>query len=103
MSPRVVRFDWDEANIAHIARHDVTPPEVEVAIADPFCYLESSEKRQGQLRYRATGETADGRILTVVFEVRRGRVRPVTAYTAPKKKQAAYFARRHNVDKAPLS
>lgn len=94
MSPRVVTFDWDEANIAHIARHAVAPNEVEEAIREPFCNLESSEERHGQIRYKVTGETVDGRILQIVFQIRHSRVRPVTAYTAPKKKQAAYWARR---------
>ena len=34
MSPRVVEFDWDDANIAHIARHDVVPAEVQEAFFD---------------------------------------------------------------------
>jgi uncharacterized DUF497 family protein len=87
-------FDWDEANIAHIALHGVAPNEVEEAIRDPFCALESSEERHGQIRYKVVGETLDGRVLQAVFEIRHNRVRPVTAHTAPKKKQAEYWARR---------
>jgi hypothetical protein len=29
-------FDWDEANIVHIALHSVAPNEVEEAIREPF-------------------------------------------------------------------
>ena len=77
--------------------------EVQEAVMDRFCVLETSETRQGQLRYNVTGEAADGRILTVIFEIRRGAIRPVTAFTAPKKKQATYWARRNHVDEATLS
>lgn len=95
MSPSVATFDWDEANIGHIALHDVVPAEVEQTVRDPFCTLESSEERHGEVRYRVIGETAEGRILNVIFEIRRRRIRTVTAYTAPKKKQAEYWARRN--------
>ena len=30
----VVGFDWNEANIEHIAEHDVTPDEVEEVFSD---------------------------------------------------------------------
>jgi uncharacterized protein len=103
MSPRIATFDWDEGNLRHIALHDVTAAEVQKAVMDRFCVLETSEVRQGQLRYNVTGETVDGRILTVIFEIRRGAIRPVTAFTAPKKKQSNYWARRNHVNKAPLS
>ena len=103
MSPRIARFDWDAGNLGHIARHDVSSDEVQEAILDRFCMLESSEVRSGHLRYRATGETVAGRIVTVIFEIRDGSIRTVTAYTAPKKKQIAYRERKKNVDKTPLS
>jgi len=33
---REIEFDWDEANIAHLARHTVTPEEAEqVMLSDP--------------------------------------------------------------------
>jgi uncharacterized DUF497 family protein len=97
VSPRTVRFDWDAANLGHIARHDVSAKEVQEAILDRFCLLASSEVRQGQLRYNLTGATRDGRILTVIFEIRQGSIRTVTSFTAPKKKQSAYWTRRNHV------
>ena len=103
MSPRVVRFDWDEANLAHIARHNVVWSEVQQAILDPWSLLESSEVRQGALRYNVTGETVEGRILTVIFEIRRYAIRTVTAYTAPRQKPAAYWRRRNDGNQTPLS
>jgi uncharacterized DUF497 family protein len=96
-------FDWDEANLTHIARHDVAPAEVEQAVRDEQCLLESSEVRRGALRYNVTGQTADGRILTVIFEIRRYAIRTVTAYTAPKQKQAVYRKRRNDGNQAPIS
>ena len=35
--PLPMQFDWKEANIAHIARHDVTPEEAEQVVEnDPI-------------------------------------------------------------------
>lgn len=31
----VVNLEWDEANEAHIARHGVTPEDIEEALTDP--------------------------------------------------------------------
>jgi uncharacterized DUF497 family protein len=83
-------FEWDEANIAHIARHRVTPDEVEEATADADAVaLEASsgpdERREGLLT-----ATAAGRILAVVFTERADRVRIVTARRATRSEQDLY-------------
>jgi uncharacterized DUF497 family protein len=41
---RAAKFDWDDANAGHIARHGVTPEEVEQAFAnDPLVVLAVSK------------------------------------------------------------
>ena len=78
------RFDWDEANIGHIARHGVTPEEVEQAYANDSVTLEVAI-RSGEERILAAGRTDAGRPLQFVYTLRRTRIRVVTAYTAHKK------------------
>ncbi len=90
MSPKTPKFDWDEANIAHIARHDVTPGEVEEAFRDPFQVLLDMGSRGGEFRYVMLGETTDRRVLRVVFVTRFARLRTVTAYTAKRRDQSLY-------------
>jgi uncharacterized DUF497 family protein len=77
--------------------------EVEQAVRDEQCLLASSEVRRGALRYNVTGAAADGRVLTVIFEIRRYAIRTVTAYTSPKHKQAAYWKRRSDGNQVPIS
>jgi len=78
-------FDWDEANITHIARHDVTPQEVEQAYTnDPLIVL-ATLSRSGEERVLCAGRTDAGRPLQFVYTIRRGRVRVVTAHTAHRK------------------
>jgi uncharacterized DUF497 family protein len=67
-------FDWDEANIQHIARHQVEPAEAEEAFAGRNAVARSSEGR-----YVLFGRSAAGRYLSIVFIVRSGVVRVITA------------------------
>jgi uncharacterized DUF497 family protein len=77
-----MQFEWDDANEDHIAEHGVAAEEVEEAFADPRrrdsrAYNTATERRGAVL-----GRTADGRLLFVVYTLRRGRVRVVTARDA---------------------
>lgn len=72
-------FDWDEANIAHIAEHDVVPHEAEEIIANNPLDL-SYEICDGEIRFRQVGETRVGRILVVVSTQRKGLTRVITAH-----------------------
>lgn len=78
-----MRFDWDEANIGHIARHDVTPVEVEEAFANAPVEL-SSYVRNGEVRNAIAGTTDSGRVLFVVYTVSAESLRVVTAHESRK-------------------
>ena len=61
----VFRLVWDDWNEEHIARHNVTPAEVEeVTTNRPFT------TRGQKDRYRLIGQTAAGRLLTVIVAPR---------------------------------
>jgi len=82
---RAAKFDWDDANTGHIARHDVTPEEVEQAFAnDPLAVL-AVQKRSSEERVLCAGLTDAGRALQFVYTIRRGRIRVVTAHVAKRK------------------
>ena len=72
-------FNWDSANINHIARHDLTHEQVEQVIqndpVDVARYLRNGEERLHQV-----GETDDGLVLVVITTVRRDLIRVVTAH-----------------------
>ena len=76
-----IEFDWDEQNKKHLKSHGVSPQEFEqVIVNDPLdleYQVESSEER-----YKALGVTDNGRVLIVVWTLRAGKVRAVTAYPA---------------------
>ncbi len=86
-------FEWDDANIDHVAAHEVEPDEVEEAFTDSRrvelpAYSTPTERRRGFV-----GATFDGRLLFVVF-TRRGRaIRVVTARDADPPERRSYRRR----------
>lgn len=86
-----LNFDWDDSNIAHIAKHDVTPEEAEETIlAEPVEY-DFDPGEQGEPRWTYLGETATGRILFVVITIRDQKVRIVTALEPIKRVKVLYL------------
>ena len=71
-------IEWDDQNIAHVTRHEVTPSEVEEAFAGR--YVVESSPFSAEPRFIAYGLTARGRYVAVVYTFRKTRLRPVTAY-----------------------
>jgi uncharacterized DUF497 family protein len=76
-------FDWDDANIAHLAKHDVTPEEAEQVILNRPVDL-GSQLRNGEDRLAQIGETDAGRILIIVTTTRGVRLHVVTGWPANK-------------------
>ncbi len=88
-----IEFDWDEANIGHVARHSVLPEEAEqVILNDPVDLGVEIIKREE--RYLNLGATAQGRVLLVVTTWREGRVRVVTAFEPIKRLIQFYYQER---------
>jgi uncharacterized protein len=72
-------FDWDEANIGHLARHNVRPEEAEQVISREPVDL-GIQMVEGEERYLNLGSTERGRVLLVVTTWRGERVRVVTGF-----------------------
>jgi uncharacterized DUF497 family protein len=84
-APPWLKFEWDNANIEHIARHNYTAEEVEEVFA-----AAPRIRRLAPSRYGAYGATSDGRMTLVVFERRRGSIRTITAREMSEKERRAY-------------
>ena len=82
---RAAKFDWDDANTGHMARHGVTPEEVEQAFAHRPLAVLATQKRKGEERVLCAGLTDAGRSLQFVYTMRRGKIRVITAHTARRK------------------
>lgn len=71
---RYYRFEWDEYNIEHIARHNVDVEEVEDVFGNPYIL-----HRVNKTRYIVFGQSDEGRYLLIVVERKEGFIRVVTA------------------------
>ena len=73
-----IRFEWDEANLEHIARHEVSQEEAEQAmINDPMD--DGYEVTKGEERWTSTGHTNRLRVLKLVWTLRQAAVIRVLA------------------------
>ena len=83
----VRRLVWNDWNVAHIARHQVTPGEVEEVFRGKYVVRPSYKNR-----YAVTGPTSSKRILTVVVEPteRTGQFFPITARPASRQERREY-------------
>ncbi len=83
----ITKLIWDAWNTTHIARHDVTPDEVEeICSADPL--VQATDKG----RLVVSGKTAAGRFLVVILAPTSepGVFYPITAYPASGKYRRIY-------------
>ncbi|WP_126310457.1 BrnT family toxin [Methylomusa anaerophila] len=96
MNFAIVDFEWDRINTNHIVqKHGVQPEEAEdIFFNGPYFRVARTED-EGAKRYFALGETSEGRLLTVIFEIlRKDTIRVITAYDMPKRHQTSYKSRR---------
>ena len=89
---QAIEFDWDDANRAHLAIHKITPVEFEEVFGNDPVDLDY-EQVDDEERYRFVGVTNTGRLLTLVWTIRNGKVRAVTAFRASALARKAYFGR----------
>lgn len=90
---RIALFDWDDANLEHIAEHDVEPEEAEEAVLDPKRVSRTAYAREGERRYAVLGVTEDGRRLFVVFTRRGLAIRVISARDATDAEKRIYRTR----------
>jgi hypothetical protein len=84
-------FDWDEANVGHVARHNITPEEIEEVFANDPMDL-GAEAVDGEERYTGVGHTNRLRVLVLVWTMRGDATRPITAFDASERLAKRYLA-----------
>jgi uncharacterized DUF497 family protein len=87
-----IEFEWDKANIGHVARHSVRPEEAEAVILNEPVDL-GMEIVEGEERYLNLGVTGQHRIL-VVTTWREDWMRVVTAFEPIKRLIQFYYQQR---------
>ncbi|MGI5882536.1 MAG: hypothetical protein ACOX7L_05645 [Dethiobacteria bacterium] len=93
---KYINLRWSDYRIQHIARHGITPEEVEEAILkDDFKLLKKYQKSTsfpGKYLYLAYGKTKEGRLLTVLLLNSEGtEYIPITARNMSHTERQQYF------------
>lgn len=84
-------FDWDDANVSHIAQHGVTPEEAEEALTNDPLEMDFEITEDGEQHWSYLGETAASRLLYLIITLRGVRIRVVTAFDPPKREKLFYL------------
>jgi len=87
-----VEFDWDDENRKHLEAHKVAPSEFEQLLNHDPVDL-SFELIENEERYRSVGLTTAGRLLSVAWTIRKGKVRAITAFPASVSDRRAFLER----------
>ena len=83
-------FDWDDANVGHIAEHGIEPDEAEQALLDPHRRSATAYDTPTERRWAVIGATEARRILFVVYTRRGSAIRVVTARDALDRERRRY-------------
>ena len=85
-----MEFEWDEAKRqANIAKHDVDFLEAMELLAESPIMHDDSRRDYGERRCRAI-EIVDGKMLVVIFTVREGSFRIISARRANSRERRKY-------------
>jgi hypothetical protein len=87
-----IEFDWDDENAKHLAAQNVKPAEFEQVLTNDPVDLDY-EAIGGEERYRSVGLTYGGRLLSLAWTVRNGKIRAVTAFPAGVSDTKAFLER----------
>lgn len=91
--PIVKRFEWDEWNInKNWQKHKVTYLECEEMFFNEPMVVQQDESHSGaEPRFYALGKTNRHRLLTIVFTIRKDKIRVISARDMNKKEKRFYL------------
>lgn len=89
---QVENISWDQDTVDHIARHLVSPEEVEEALFNEIDSPLIMKGKQG--KYLTYGKTDGGRLLLVVWAAKYRKTKIITARDLTKKEKQFYNRRR---------
>lgn len=88
------RFDWDNANISHIAIYNVGLEEAEeVFYQEPQIIAQDERHSAKEIRYSMLGHTKSGRLLNIIFTFRgkyNEKIRIISARDQSKRERKFY-------------
>ncbi len=90
--PNIFVFEWDQENLEHIKKHNVTYNECEDVFFNNPVYFRDEKHSNREERLLVYGITNENRLITVVFTIRKDKVRVISARDQHKKEKEIYKA-----------
>lgn len=88
---RFVAFEWHEANINHILKHDVNYKEYEQVFFNKPLLIRGDEIHSDkEKRYQVLGKSDNNRLLFIVFTIRGDQIRVISARNQNKNERQKY-------------
>lgn len=85
---KIEGFEWDDGNLKHIKKHDVNYKECEELFSNkPFLLSYDKIHSLAEDRFQALGQTNYGRLIFLVFTVRKNKVRVISARDQNRKEE----------------
>lgn len=90
--PTPIAFEWDDGNSEkNLLKHHVEKKEAEEVFYDALVKMfEDTKHSQDEQRYVALGVTHQGRKLSLVFTIRKSRIRIISARNQSRKERNLY-------------
>lgn len=89
--PEPITFDWDQGNVnKNVKKHGITDKEAEEVFLNFNIIVPNQRHSRTEIRYGATGQTNDDKILFIAFTIRKGQIRIISARPADKKERKLY-------------
>ena len=94
---KIEGFEWDKGNLEHIKKRYVEFGECEQVFFNmPILVGEDKTHSQTEKRFEVLGKTNNKRLLFVVYTVREGKIRIVSARDQNKKERREYQKTKEN-------
>lgn len=89
---KIVGFEWDKGNLDKSYRkHGIPPNEAEeIFLDEDMLTLEDVEHSKQEKRFETIGKIIEGKILFLVFTIRRDKIRIISARAANQKERRKY-------------
>lgn len=90
--PKILAFEWDDANIdKSYKKHGISPKEAEeIFVSEELFVLSDTKHSQIESRHIALGKSQDGKNLFVVFTLRGKKMRIISTRKMHKKEVLKY-------------
>ncbi|OGE77853.1 MAG: hypothetical protein A2751_02300 [Candidatus Doudnabacteria bacterium RIFCSPHIGHO2_01_FULL_46_14] len=86
-----IEFEWDEHNRAKLRlRHNISSEEAEQLFINDHSVFFDVKHSIAERRYQLLGSSNSGRILFIVFTIRKNKIRIISARSAGKKERSNY-------------